>query len=304
MNSGLLEHMKAFVAIAHSRNITAASIALNISQATLSRQLAALEKRVGCSLLDRSTRAMRLTQEGALYLRHAERMLALSEEADEAMLGSKSRLQGRLRVACSHAFARKVLIPLMGEWQQLNPHIHVELVISDGLSQLVEEQIDVAFRVAPLQPSNLVARAIGVSHRIVVASRAYLRSHRPIKSPADLREHQCIVFTGAEQPNRWQFVGPGGSEIVEVRGALSLSSVDALQDAVTSGLGVALTPVWFWTPQEREQRVQQLLHAYRLPAHTINAVTNARRASAGKTKRFVDYVAAALNSTEMRRTSP
>ena len=203
MNNGLLEHLEAFVAIAESGSVTAASIAMGTTQATLSRQLASLEKHLGCRLFHRSTRAISLTQDGEACLQHALRMLELKHDAESALQERGGRLRGRLRVACSNGFGRKLLIPALREWQKEHPQLAMELVLSDQLSQLIEDRVDVAFRMAPLKDSNLIARPIGISRRIVVASPAYIRQHGRIKNPEDLQGHRCLIFTGAKRPGIW-----------------------------------------------------------------------------------------------------
>lgn len=290
MNNGLLEHLRAFVAIAHARSLTGASIAIDVGQPTISRQLAALERHLGCRLFQRSTRAISLTEQGEAYLQHAQRMLQLNEEAEAALRDGHARLRGRLRVACSNGFGRKLLIPALASWQAQHPQLHVELVLADQLSPLIEDRVDVAFRTAPLQPSSLVARAIGVSRRVVVASPDYVRRHGPISDPAQLPNHACILFAGAERPGVWSFEGPSGRVSVHVQGRLTLSTVDALQDAVLAGLGVAVMPSWFWSRERLDGDVVPLLQDYKLPEQTIHAVTTARQGGLSKVRRFVDHV--------------
>jgi DNA-binding transcriptional LysR family regulator len=290
MNNGLLEHLEAFVAIAESGSVTAASIALGTTQATLSRQLAALEKHLGCRLLHRSTRAISLTQDGETYLQHARRMLELKREGESALQERGGGLRGRLRVACSNGFGRKLLIPALRDWQKEHPQLSMELMLSDQLSQLIEDRVDVAFRMGSLKDSNLIARPIGITRRMVVASPDYIRRHGRIKTPEDLQRHQCLIFTGTERPGVWEFNGPTGKVSVRVQGSLALSTVDALQDAVLAGLGVAVMPAWFWTRELLDGQVVRLLPDYRLADHTIQAVTTARQNAVSKVRLFVDFV--------------
>ena len=294
MNSGLYEHLQVFVAIAHARSLTGASIATGIAQPTISRQLAALEKHLGCRLFQRSTRAISLTEQGETHLQHALRVLELNEEAETALQQGGVKLRGRLRVACSNGFGRKLLIPALQRWQSLHPQLHIELLLADQPSPLIETQVDVAFRTAALQESTLVARRIGVSRRIVVASSEYLQRHGPVAEPADLRNHQCVLFAGADPPGVWSFEGPNGKVSVEVHGQLTLSSVDALRDAVLSGLGVAVMPSWFWSRERIGGRVVQLLPEFRLPEQAIHALTSARLHRASKVRRFIDFVEEAV----------
>lgn len=299
MNNGLYEHLQVFVSIARARSLTGASIATGIGQATISRQLAALEKHLGCRLFQRSTRAISLTEHGEIYLQHALRLLELHEEAEASVQQGSAKLRGRLRVACSNGFGRKLLIPALGQWQARHPQLHVELEMSDQLSQLIDDRVDVAFRTAALQESSLVARAIGASRRIVVASPDYLRRNGPLTEPADLQRHQCILFAGAERHRVWSFVGVRGKVSVHVQGQLTLSSVDALQDAVLAGLGVAIMPAWFWTRERLDGQVVQLLPDYKLPEQTIHALTSARPGAMSKVRKFVDYVEQTLRAPDI-----
>lgn len=290
MNNGLYEHLQVFVAIAQAQSLTGAAIATDIHQATISRQLAALEKHLGCRLFQRSTRAISLTEQGEVYLVHAQRLLDLHAEAYAAVQEGGSRLRGRLRVACSNGFGRKLLMPLLAQWQALHPQLHLELELSDQLSPLIEDRIDVVFRTAPLQESSLVARAIGVSRRIAVASPQYLQRHGPLTEPQHLENHQCILFSGAQQPTLWNFDGPKGKVSVHVRGRLTLSTVDALQDAVCAGLGIATMPEWFWTRERLDGAVVRVLSDYTLPEQTIHALTSVRQSRSSKVRQFVDFV--------------
>lgn len=299
MNNGLHEHLKTFVAIANARGLTRASIAINVGQATLSRQLAALEKHLGCRLFHRSTRAINLTEQGEIYLRYAVRMLELSDEAEAELHENNAGLRGSLRVACSNGFGRKFLIPALVPWYAMHPQLHIELLLSDKVSQIIEERVDVAFRTAMLQESSLIARAVGVSRRILVASRDYLKQAQ-VTEPAHLEGHRCILFAGTDRPGAWSFVAPGGDTVtVHVQGPLTLSTVDAMQDAVLAGLGIAVMPEWFWAKEDLGQRVVQLLPQYKLPEQAIHALYGARQKKASKVSQFVDYVAQALLSMNM-----
>lgn len=299
MNNGLHEHLKIFVAIAHSRSLTGASIATGVGQATISRQLAALERHLGCRLFQRSTRSINLTERGEIFLQHALRILALTEKAEAAVQEPGAGLRGRIRVACSNGFGRKLVIPALASWQQIQPEVSVELVLSDRLSQLIEERVDVAFRIAPLRDSALIARPLGVFRRIVVASAAYLERHGPVATPAQLQHHQCLQYSGAEQPGVWQFAGPNGEVGVHTHSRLSFSTVDALYDAVLADLGIAIMPEWFWTGELLDGRVIQLLADHLLPLQPIHAVTASRPLPGGKVAAFIEFVGQILRRNGM-----
>lgn len=286
MNNGMYEHVAVFAAIAQAGSLTGASVATGIGQATISRQLAALEEQLGCRLFQRSTRAISLTEQGEAFLPHALRLLDAMAEAQAAVQDGRQRLRGRIRVACSHGFGKKLLMPMLAQWQRRQPDVQVELVLSDQLSQLIGEQVDVAFRIGELPESGLVARTIGTFQRIVVAAPDYLKKHGAVREPAELRRHQCILFSGAREPGVWRL----GDTEVRVHGRLMLSTLDGIYDAVLAGLGIAVMPEWFWTSELLDGRVRKLLPRHPLPERTISAVTTARAAAGSKTGVFVAFV--------------
>lgn len=162
-------------------------------------------------------------------------MLQLNDEAEAAIQETAGRLRGTLRVACSNAFGRKLLIPSLEQWQQRHPNIHIELLLSDQLAHLIEDRVDVAFRLAPLEESTLIARPIGTSRRILVASRKYIKRHGAIRDPSQLQRHQCIVFSGAERPRQWTFVGPKNDSCAHQRAPQGERQSSAIHRARKSG---------------------------------------------------------------------
>ncbi|HAT32429.1 MAG TPA: LysR family transcriptional regulator [Janthinobacterium sp.] len=294
MNSGLFEHIEVFVAIARARSLTGASIATGIAQATISRQLTALEERLGCRLFLRSTRAISLTERGELFLRHALRLQEGVAEAEDALREGEGKPRGRIRVACSNGFAKKLLIPMLSEWQGRYPEVRIELLLSDQLSQLVEEGVDVAFRIGSLQESGLFARTVGSFERFVVAAPEYLKLHGRPDRPQQLSRHQCILLSSLERPDLWHFDGAEGGEAIQVAGRLGMSTLDAVYEAVLAGLGVAIVPAWFCVDELADGRVSRLLADFPLSPRTISAVTAARGAAGGKIALFVEFVEAAL----------
>lgn len=290
MNSGLYEHIEVFMAIAQARSLTGASIATGIGQATISRQLAALEEHLGCTLFQRSTRAISLTERGEAFLHHAKRLIDAMAEAQAAVQESANRLKGRLRVACANGVAKKLLIPMLPEWQSLHPDVNIELILADHLSQIIEERVDVAFRIGTLPESGLFARPVGSFQHIVVASTDYLKKHGHPSKPEHLARHQCILYSGFEHPEQWQFTGPDGEHNVRVASRLQSSTFDGVCDAVQNGLGVAATPNFFWRSELADGRVTRLLREYEMSRRTIHAVTAARPTAGGKTAVFIAFV--------------
>lgn len=289
MNSGYHEHLSTFVTIAKTGSLTRASASTGAGQSTLSRQLVALEKHLGCKLFHRSTRSIRLTEKGEIFLPHAERILQAAADARDLLLERKASFGGRIRVACSIAVARRLLIPALPRWQALHPALSLDMAISDRVASIVEDQMDVALRAGPLTNSSLIARPIGLTRRIAVGSFEYLRSRGSPSQPDDLKRHDCIVFSGAAHPRQWDFENARGTVSVKVPSRLSVSTVDALYDAVRAGLGIAVMPSWFCKQALSDGSFVRILGDYQLPTQTIYAVTLAKPPIGGKVHAFIQF---------------
>lgn len=289
MKSGYHEHLGAFVVIAKSRSLTRASAVSGTGQSTLSRQLAALEKHLGCKLLNRSTRSVKLTEKGEIFLPLAERMLQAAAEAKELLREGHSGFNGRLRVSCSIAVARRLLIPALPRWQTLHPELSLDLDISDRFSSLVEDQVDVALRAGAMSNSSLIARPIAHTTRLALGSFDYFRRRAIPARPEDLKQHDCIVFPGVARPHHWDF-GKGRSHVsVKVPSRLSVSTVDGLYEAVRAGLGIGLVPAWFCKSAISDGSFVRVLADYQLPTLTMHAVTLAKPSAGGKIQAFVQF---------------
>ena len=299
MNSGYHEHLSAFVTIAKTQSLTRASAATGAGQSKLSRQLAALEKHLGCKLFHRSTRSIKLTEKGEIFLPHAERILQAAADAKDLLHEGKAGFSGRIRVACSIAVARRLLIPALPRWQSLHPDLSLDMAISDRVSSIVEDQIDVALRAGPLTNSSLIARPIGLTRRIAVGSFEYLRSRGSPALPDDLKRHDCIVFSGAVHPQQWDFENARGTVSVKVPSRLSVSTVDALYDAVRAGLGIAVMPSWFCKNALNDGSFVRILSDYQLPTQTIYAVTLAKPPAGGKVHAFIQFAERLLKDTSL-----
>jgi DNA-binding transcriptional LysR family regulator len=297
MNSGYHEHLSAFLTIAKTGSLTRASAATGTGQSTLSRQLAALEKHLGCKLFHRSTRSVKLTEKGEIFLPHAERLLQAAADARTLLHEGKAGFSGRIRVACSIAVARRLLIPSLPRWQALHPAVSLDMVISDRVAGIVEDQIDIAVRAGPLTNSRLIARQIGLTRRIAVSSFEYLRGRESPARPEDLKRHDCIVFSGAAHPQQWDFENAKGTISVRISSRLAVSTVDALFDAVRAGLGIAVMPSWFCKHALSDGSFVRVLGDYQLPTQTIYAVTLAKPAAGGKVHAFIQFAERLLKDT-------
>ncbi len=229
--------MDAFIRIVDSGSLTAAADAMDVSQPSMVRTLAALERELGVRLLNRTTRRMSLTDEGRDYYDRARQIVAAVEEAQLSLSARRTTPKGRLRIASSVSFGRTFVAPVVAEFLAANPQVNIELLLLDRVVDLVEEGMDLAVRVAKLPDSSMVAHAIGEVHRVVVASPALLKAAGTPKVPSELRTRRCVSFTGVTSPGHWDFHDGRKLTQVPVGNALVTNQIDAGVLACVQGIG-------------------------------------------------------------------
>jgi DNA-binding transcriptional LysR family regulator len=232
-----LNAIEAFIRIVDAGSITAAANALDVSQPSMVRTLAALERDLGVRLLNRTTRRMSLTDEGRDYYERGRQIIAAVEDAQLSLSARRAMPRGRLRIASSVSFGRTFVAPVVAEFLAEYPEVTIELLLLDRVVDLVEEGMDLAVRVAKLPDSSMVAHAISEVHRVVVASPALIKSAGMPKLPADLRDKRCVSFTGVVSPGHWGFMQGNKQTQVPIKNALVTNQIDAAVHACVQGAG-------------------------------------------------------------------
>jgi len=287
--------MKLFVRVAEAGSFSIAARESATTQSAVSKQVAALEAHLGVKLLSRSTRALSLTAEGEAFFPEARRLVVDFEAAEERLRGGRARLTGWLRVAASVGYGRSILMPRVLSFLKQHSDLRIDLRLSDGFTDLIEEGVDVAVRIGDLPDSGLVARKIGVSQRMLVAHPSYfagLSDGGPrLEHPRDLTAHNCIVYTEAVAQSDWEFVGPDGeSARVRVKGNLQTNSSEAIRAAARSGLGVCHAPNWLIAEELASGQVRILLPEWRGKPFPIHAVYPAHRKHVAKIDAFISHL--------------
>lgn len=291
--------MAAFVQVAERQSFAAAARHLNLSPPAVTRAVALLEERLGAPLLTRTTRSVRLTEAGARFCEDCRRILAEVEEAEAATAGAHGALMGELAVTASQLFGRLFVLPIVTGFLDRHPAVSVRTLFVDRVVSLVEEGIDVAFRIGELPSSSMLARRVGSVRRMVCASPDYLARRGIPEVPADLAGHELIAATASFSVSEWRFGGPGGRTAVGVAPRLVTSSNDAAIDAAVGGWGLTQVLSYQVAPQLADGRLQVVLARHEpepLPVHIVHA--EGRRASA-KLRAFVDVAADALRANPL-----
>lgn len=284
-----LDEMAAFVAVAEHGGFAAAARQLQLSAATVTRAVAALEAAVGAELFVRTTRFVRLTDAGERYLHDCRRILRQLEEAEAQAAGAHTAPQGQLVLAAPILFGQLLLLPALVEFLAAYPAVNVRLMLVDRSVRLDEEGIDAAFRTGELADSSLVAMPLGHIRRVICASPGYLAQHGEPRHPQELREHALVASVADGRSDQWQFVDGGSALEVAIQPRLVVSTNAAAIDAAQAGAG--LTRVMSYQVAEtiaqgRLQRVLQSFETRPLPVWLVNQ--EGRRAPA-KLRAFLAF---------------
>ncbi|KAF1013390.1 MAG: HTH-type transcriptional regulator DmlR [Stenotrophomonas maltophilia] len=299
-----LRTLQIFVRVVEAGSFSAVAQELGSTQSAVSKQVAALEQRLGTKLLVRITRSLALTDEGRDYFASVRRLVAELSEAD-ALVGHRGQLlQGNLRLAASVGFGRLCLMPLIDTFLDHHREVRIDVRLDDGHVDLVEQGIDVAVRIGEMPDSGLLARRAGQSVREVLAHRRYLdrlpAGQALPAHPQDLLQHNCIVYTGTDMRRHWHLVAgegsgeaPGTGYRMAVAGNLQTDSSEVVRTAVLAGMGVGYTPTWLFHEEIARGDVVRLLLAWSKPS-PIYVVTPRERQHSAKMRAFMDHITAGL----------
>ncbi len=285
--------LRAFVRTAHSGSLSRAGRELGLSQPSISRILARLEREVGATLLVRTTRAVTLTDAGADYLSRIEPLLSALEEADHAARGT-GELRGLLRVAVTSSFGVREVIPRLPKFLERHPALRIDLGVNDQRQDLVVDGVDVALRLGPLPDSSAVARKLAEAPRVLAASPAYLERRGRPQNPADLASHAVIIGPGATAPNAWNFTRNGRLLSVRVDGRLMTATNEGATAAAAAGLGITLTSLWGCRAEIERGDLIRIMEDWAMEPVEAHALFPPGRAASPAARAFIDYLAPLL----------
>ncbi|GEA02776.1 LysR family transcriptional regulator [Alteromonas sp. KUL17] len=284
-----IEHLKLFVRIASTANISLAGRELNISPAVASAHIGKLEETLGVRLIHRTTRKVSLTDDGKLFLPHAQEVLDSIETAQAAVGSGAQTPQGTLRVTAPASFGRMHLIPAIPEFLEQYPKLNIDFRFSDSILDVVEGGFDVAIRDAELKDSNLHAKKLADDKRIIVASKNYIEKYGKPETPADLKNHKIVNLTGLEV---WDFKAGQSITSIKTPNYLRMDNGEAVRDVCIQGCGITLTATWCSYPYLKSGELVQILQDYPLATDcALWAVYPSNRLLAPKVRAFIDFLA-------------
>ena len=286
--------MTTFVRIVDAGSLTAAAATLDTSLPTVVRTLAALERHLGVSLLERTTRRIYLTDDGAQYLERCRVILSAMEDAEEALVSRRSEPAGRLVVTASALFGRRYVAPIVCDFVRRYPKVSAEMLFLDRVANLVEEGIDVGVRIAHLRDSSMRAIQVGRTRRVVCASKEYLRRHGVPRTPAEVGAHACVRHTGLVPRSEWQFRSGNRAVTVPIASAVVCNDIDSAVNACVSGLGLGLFLSYMVAPNTKKGELEYVLQDYEVEPTPVQVVYPQTKLLSGKTRTFIDEAVAKL----------
>jgi DNA-binding transcriptional LysR family regulator len=282
-----LEHLKLFIRIAATHNISQAGAEMGLSPAVASAHINKLEQSLGVRLIHRTTRKVALTEDGQAFFQHAEDVLASVEAAKGSIGAGSLSPSGTLRIAASASFGRMHLVPALAAFMQTYPQLNIDLKLSDTIVDLVEGGFDIAVRNSELKDSSLVARKLATDKRMLCASPAYLAQYGTPQQPQDLTGHNCITLMGLDH---WCFHQGSSTVTVKAKGNFRTDDGEAIRDACIDGIGITINSSWNAYQALLRGELVQVLADYPLASQTaIWAVYPSSRQLAPKVRAFIDY---------------
>jgi DNA-binding transcriptional LysR family regulator len=293
-----LPELEAFAATARLGSFAAAAQQLGISATMVGRRIQNLEARHGARLLERTTRAHKLTVFGAQFLEQSIRILDELAVLDE-LSSPDATLKGALRISAPTTLGVTTLAPAIADFARAHPALSVELSLSNRRVDLVAEGYDLAIRVGDLASSALVSRRIGTYRLVCCASPSWLALNGEPQTPMDLARGGCIVNSNFNPPDVWHFVGPAGEDIAaKVSGALQLDNDEAQRNIAKQGDGIAHLPIDLVRSDLQDGSLVQLLKNYGTSTMPIHAIYPSRRLLPKRVTAAIDAITTALSRSD------
>jgi LysR family transcriptional regulator for bpeEF and oprC len=298
-----LQAMEVFIRVVDTGTFTRAAESLRMPRATVTTLVQQLESHLRVKLLNRTTRRVAVTPDGAAYYERCMRILAEVEETESALGRTKASPRGRLRVDVPGMFGRRVLVPQLPDFFARYPEIRLELGCSDRSVDLIEEGVDCVVRGGVQPDSTLVARRIGLLEIATCATPAYLARHGVPQHPNDLLRHSCITYFAAKTGRiaAWDFNKDGERLELDVHGALSLNDSEAYFEAGVAGLGVIRATTYMVRDAVTDGRLTRVLADWRGDPLPVWIMYPQNRHLSTKVRVFVDWIADLMSARAAER---
>ncbi|MGA3682533.1 LysR family transcriptional regulator [Pseudomonas graminis] len=285
-----LSSMEAFVTAAECGSYAKAAERLGLSPQMVAKHVAAIEHRLGARLLNRTTRRQSLTDLGQAYLERCKHILSEAKAADSLGEMMNDTPRGKLKISAPTTFGSSRLMPFVTDFLRQHPEIEIDLQLTDRLVDLMEEGVDIAFRIGPLDVSSLTARPLAPYQLVACAAPGYLAERGVPQRPQDLSQHECLGYAWWSRPTdrEWVFCKGSTVERVQVASRLRVNEVRALLSAALDGFGIVLGPWDFLESAVRSGALVRVLPDYEAPSRAMHMLYTGSRQRTAKLRRFID----------------
>jgi len=267
-----LNEIQCFVKAVELKSLTAASQALDLPKSSVSRKISNLEKRLGMTLVVRTTRALRLTDAGREFFHTATSALQDIDAAEKGLEKSRQTVEGTLRITAPVELSIGPLPKLVAGFLQENPLVRVDLGLTQRTVDLVAEGIDIAFRLGDLQGSTLIAKKLKPLNAQIVASPEFLKSRGEPKTLTDITDQEWVNFTPDGRVMKWTLKGAEGKRSVTPQGRFSANHIFALKQAAIDGVGFAVVPSFMVTEELKRKRLKVVCGSWELQGGPLHLV--------------------------------
>ncbi|MEM9739980.1 MAG: LysR family transcriptional regulator [Pseudomonadota bacterium] len=292
-----LDAMRLFIRVADAGSFSKAASDMEIGQPTVSRRIQDLEHRLGAELFQRTTRALNLTEAGHKFYERAGTILSEFDDAEAEARGLDHEPVGMLRISAANSLARRLIAPQIATFLDLYPHIKCDVIAEDTLTDLVEEGVDLAFRLGDLADSRLMAKRMGAVQRLVWASPTLLERYGTPDHPEDLADIPAVIFRQSSNARDWTLTRGGEHITIKVDGRLAASSGEVLLQGALDGLGLFYAPDWLVCADANAGSLVRVLPDWVGAPLPVNAVWTSGKLR-GKAKLFAEHMADCLRFTK------
>jgi len=280
-----IDNMKTFLAVYRAGSFVKVAKDRNVAPSSISRAIAALEESLKTRLFQRSTRQLTPTLAGEAYFEKIEPLIDEINLINQSLIDTTTKPSGRLRITSSVSYGQVVIAPKLAEFRKQYPDIQLELVLSDGRIDLINDQIDLAIRHGSLEDSNLIH---------LVTSHKYIEQHGIPSAPDELKEHDLVTFTYNDFKHSWSFNKGDVSQSISIEPVLTASNALAIQECVREGLGIALLADWTVENDLKSGALVELLTDWKISGSTddtsIYLLSPSNRFIPAKTKVFTEFL--------------
>jgi len=281
-----LNEMAIFAVVVGSGSFTKAADKLKLPKSTVSRKVSQLEKRIGVRLINRTTRNLKPTETGKLYYQHCVKMLEQAEEADRVVNDMQADPSGLLRISTPLSFGTPFFIGAIKRFLDQYPKVSVEIISDDKQIDMLDEEIDIAFRIGPLSDSSLVARNLGTARLSLCASPEYLAKNGVPQSLHELENHTCLTHPASP----WIFRTHSGQVEIDVKSRMIANDMEMLKNMVIEGFGIGAAPQILISEDVKAGRLVPLLTETPFAERTFYLVYPSRREPPSKVAAFTEFI--------------